>query len=362
MNALQAAAVRRWVDKHSAQQPVDWRGLQGARLLLTGCTGPFGLWILHRISQACARGELEVGETVVLSRSPERVGALLKHLHGACQARALVSDIRDLQPGQVSPTHVIHGATTNASETFAGADPEEKFATLVDGTRSLIRSLELQPPRSLVFLSSGIAYGTGCSSPNEESSGSAPMTTDVAASLGHAKRAAEFLLSSAGQRWKSRVRIARCFSFCGPGIPMNLHYALGDFIRQALQSDEIRLASEGKAVRSYLHLADMATAVLAMLGTDERSTDGTPIAEIVNIGSDRALSIRSLAEMVARTLNPNASIVIGQSGDGNRSGNRHRDYLPDTRRLGRWLVPSRTIPLQEAIMQMAEFESLARAN
>jgi nucleoside-diphosphate-sugar epimerase len=356
MNALQAATLRNWVDAHAAQQPISWRGLQGARLLLTGCTGPFGLWILHRISHACARGELEVEEIVVLSRSSSRVDALLKHLHSACHARGLVADIRDLQLGQFSPTHVIHGATTTAAETFEGAKPEEKFHVLVDGTRSLINTLEKRPPTSMVFLSSGITYGSRLESGASEVSRHAPLTIDVEAALGHAKRAAEFLLSSACRRWDVQLWIARCFSFCGPGMPLNLHYALGDFIRQAMHSDKIIISGNAKTTRSYLHLADMAHSVLSLLNQTTLIKD----QKIVNIGSDRALTLQEVAQIVANEINTKAQIKTNDIKLKNKSGNSNSFYVPNIKKISKIIGPSTMISIETAIKQTEEFERLSK--
>ena len=348
--------IAQWTDELAGVQPIDWSRMDGGRLLLTGCTGPFGMWILNRISRACEHEGLELGETTVVTRHAASAAPWLSLLSPRCRLRVVECDIRQIDTLQLEPTHVIHGATTNARETSAGANPEAKFETVVDGTRALTRLLREREQVDILYLSSGIAYGINSEALIKEADMGAPYTLDCAAALGHAKRAAEFLLACHSARTGSRVTIARCFSFSGPGIPLDIHYALGNFIAQALYSDEIIIKGHGTEVRSYMHLGDMALWIATFLA---RKFD-QPNTSMFNVGSDQNITIEDLAKTVANTLNPKSTIKILKSDTLNKSGNRNQSYVPSLSKAKSELRLDIWTPLEKSIQQMALFEKATK--
>ena len=354
MNAQQAEKIKNWTGEHAKAQPINWSALNQGHLLLTGCTGPFGLWILNRLSYACQHEHLNLNEITVMTRTKHRAEAITKWLYPRCPITTLECDIRDIAQHNIRPTHIIHGAATSAAETSGGALPEEKFWTLVDGTRALIKLADFQPPKNMVFLSSGIAYGRSSDGPISEDSTSAPITTDHMAGLGHGKRAAEFLLSSAAARWKTSLWIARCFSFGGPGMPLDLHYALGDFISQAIRTNQINIEGDGTPVRSYMHLADMAHWILTMVAKPKL----LQAAEIINVGSNTCLSILEIAESVKKIINLDIKIITKNNDYNNKSGNNIQTYVPNIKKAEVILGLSKLLVFRRIIEDMIQYGGL----
>jgi dTDP-glucose 4,6-dehydratase/UDP-glucose 4-epimerase len=276
----------------------------------------------------------------------------LQLLHPGCRVVVMQSDIRRLEVLSHPPTHVIHGATTSAYETSSGATPIQKYETVVDGTRALTRALGRESAVNSVYLSSGIAYGSQSELPLHESQCYAPSVLDTAAALGHAKRAAEFLFSCHAEESGSRLTIARCFSFCGPGMPLDLHYAIGSFIRQALSSEEIIISGDGRASRSYMHLGDLAIWILAML-TRPSVTQGT---RLFNVGSDQEVTIHALAEIVGNALQSRSKVRVNGNCSLNVSGNRNSRYVPCIEKARNELGLEVWTPLAESIRQAAAYE------
>jgi UDP-glucuronate decarboxylase len=223
----------------------------------------------------------------------------------------------------------MHMATTSAHETFAGEDPLAKFHMLVQGTERVLQFAGTCEAKKVLFTSSGVAYGAY---PDEmqrvpESYQGAPMSTDSASALAQGKRAAEFLCSHYAQKYQFEYTIARCFSFVGPGLPLDIHYAIGNFIRDALHGegvyDEvITVKGDGSPMRSFLYLGDLVHWLLALL-VDGRSET------IYNVGSDQAISILDLAYLVRDTLAPSKEIIVLGNSDHNIGNFARNWYVPD---------------------------------
>lgn len=110
---------------------------------------------------------------------------------------------------------------------------------------------------------------------------------------GETKRFVELYAAALGQQYGIEVPIARCFSFCGACLSMNGVNALASFLADALAGRDIVIRGDGTQVRSFLHGSDMAAWLLGMLVA---GPDGEPC----NVGSTESVSLRELAEQIAR--------------------------------------------------------------
>lgn len=339
---VHATAPRDDLDDILNRKPELWDGLRGRDLFLTGGTGWFGRWLLEAVHHANARLDARIRVTV-LSRDPATLAQAAPHLAADPAIRFHVGDVRDFSFPDQGFSHVIHAATTSARETFEGATPLSKFDTLVTGTRRVLDFAAHRGVEQFLFTSSGAAYGAAAGERGmREDDNTAPDTMAVNSGLGQAKRAAEFLCADHAARLGWNLTVARCFSFVGPFMPMDIHYAIGNFIGQAARGEPVVVKGDGLPLRSYLYTADLVVWLLTLL-----QRQGAP--RLYNVGSDEKVSIAGLARLARDVLNPGGEVkVLGEQPYS--VGNPVRDgYLPDIGRARQELGLDVWTPLAEAI-------------
>ena len=301
---------------HSLGAPLEF--LRGASLLFTGATGWFGVWLLDLLCAADDSLGLGLRITVV-SRDP---GAFLRRFPafgGDSRIVWVTADIRNLALAGEGFSHVIHAAT-DSSERSRRSSPRELFESIVDGTRRAIDAAGSQC-RSFLLLSSGAVYGPARAGHDRfaEVMPGGPDPALATSAYAEGKRAAETACAIAAGEGLP-VRIARCFAFVGPHMPFDQHFAIGNFIADAVAGRQISVRSDGAPLRSYLYMTDLVRALLLVMGV---GTVGRPY----NVGSDDVVSIAELARRVDRIAG-GAGVHIG----GARSDPGDR-YIPDLTRL-----------------------------
>lgn len=308
------------------------------RLLLTGGTGFFGRSLLRLYLSAPVLSDLEI---TVLSRNPDLFLARNPEFIGNEAISFLTGDIqkRDSLPWDHKYTHVLHAATD--STIGLSLDPLQRYDQIVDGTRNILDLAVATCAQRFLLTSSGAIYGpqsTDLKSIPEHSRTSPPLAVP-STTYGHAKRAAEHLCALYREAHGLETVIARCFAFVGPDLPLNAHFAVGNFIRDALMGDAITVAGDGTPLRTYLDQSDLAHWLFTLL---ERGRAG----EAYNVGSDEVFSIAELAYLVRDVLAPGKPVKMLGNPDYSVARNR---YIPNISKAQLQLSLRVSIPLAEAI-------------
>ena len=166
---------------------------------------------------------------------------------------------------------------------------------------------------------------------------------DSSDAYGSAKRAAEALT----MRWSgagSSAAVARVFSVYGPYQPLRTHFAIGNFIADALGGRPVIVRGDGAPVRSYLYGADLAVALLACL------VRGTP-GVAYNVGGTEPIRLRDLAALIASLASPPGEVrVLGRPGTADR-------YVPDVRRIASDLGFVPAVPLADGVRRTIAWAS-----
>ena len=322
-----------------------WEEMRGQRIFITGGTGFFGCWLVESFCHVNRLMALDAQATV-LTRDPDAFRRKCPHLADDPSVTLLRGDVRSFEFPSGEFRYVIHAATEARARQAAEA-PLEMLSTIVDGTKRTLEFAASHGTKSFLLTSSGAIYGKQPSEMTHvpETYLGGPDPLDKASVYAEGKRLAEQVCAQYTDEFGIGAKIARCWAFCGPHLPLDEHFAIGNFIGDVLAGRAIEIKGEGTARRSYLYAADLAVWLWTILF---RAPELVP----VNVGSERDLSILELAQIVAATLRPETEICVAQKA---RPGVGVSRYVPSVERARELLGLEEWTPLEEQIRRTAEW-------
>jgi UDP-glucuronate decarboxylase len=311
-----------------------------SHILLTGGTGFFGRALLRAWLNASATG-WGVPAVTVLTRSATAFVSRYPEFEDLPWLRFQAGDILDPVSLRANAcfSHVLHAAAD--STLGPQRTPLQRFRQIMDGTRNVLDLAVACGARRFLLTSSGGVYGSQPADMERipEDYNGMPDPLSAANAYSVAKRAAEHLCALYQDAHGVEVVVARCFAFLGQDLPLDVHFAIGNFIRDAIHGNSIKVAGDGTPLRSYLDQDDLAHWLMALL------EQGRP-GEAYNVGSDEVVTIAELAHVVRDLLAPAKTVeILAQSG---QAHGRNR-YVPDIRKVGEELGLRVRIPLAAAI-------------
>lgn len=325
-----------------------WDEMRGHRMFLSGATGFFGAWLLESLLHSNRTLGLNLSATV-LCRDPEAYARKMPHIAADDAVMLWRGDIRNFDVPDHEYAYVLHAAAPASAD--ASNRPVELLSTVIDGTRQMLALAAGHGARRFLYVSSGAVYGRQPEPLTHlpESYNGGPDWLDPIAAYAEGKRVAEQMCSIHSRQSEIEFRIARCFAFVGPHLPLHGHFAIGNFIADALAGRSIEVRGDGTTVRSYLYAADLAIWLWTMLLS--ASPSGTNL-DVWNVGSGVSVGIRDLACMVAQEIQPGLAVTIGNVPT---PGAPRQQYVPDVRKAEAELGLRQTIDLRDAIRRTADW-------
>ena len=323
--------------------------LRDARIFITGGTGFFGHWLLESLLLANAELSLNLSATV-LTRSASGFRAKAAHIAENPAITLLEGDIRSFPLPPEPHTHIVHAAT-DSTGAQANAPAYQLAASILEGTRRVLHFALQTGAARLLYVSSGAVYGRGITDVTRipETYKGAPDPLLLQSSYDEAKRMAEHLCVAYSADTPLACTIARCFAFVGPHLPLDQHFAVGNFIADAMAGRPIHIKGDGTPLRSFLYMSDLAAWLWTLLvrGGQNRA---------YNVGSNEVVSIGELAHATAAALRPGMRVQI----DGTpQPGATPPTYAPDVTRARTELGLNVTVPLAQAIRKTAAWHGFA---
>jgi UDP-glucuronate decarboxylase len=116
------------------------------------------------------------------------------------------------------------------------------------------------------------------------------------------KRAAETLFSDYHRMHKVNIRIIRIFNTFGPRMHPFDGRVVSNFIRQALNGEDITIYGDGSQTRSFCYRDDLVEGMIRLMNADELYTP-------VNIGNPDECTIGELARTIVELTSSRSEIV-----------------------------------------------------
>jgi len=269
------------------------------RYLVTGCSGFIGSKVVEHL---LADGHSVVG----IDNLNDAYDGRLKQWRLArleCRSdfefhRIDVSDLKALrgllERSDHSPWSGIINLAARAGVRHSVRDPWVHFETNVIGTLNLLEMCREFDAKKFVLASTSSVYGEDTPRPFKEDSTTSRPLSPYASS----KKAAETLVYTYHHLYGLDATVLRYFTVYGPaGRPDMVVFR---FIRAIVDGKPITVYGDGTQERDYTNVEDVADATIAAL---------RPLGfEIINIGSDRPVTLRQLISTIEAIVDKKAVI------------------------------------------------------
>jgi dTDP-glucose 4,6-dehydratase len=237
----------------------------------------------------------------------------------------------------------IHGATDVVTQARAF----DVLDTCTAGTVNALSMANAMGVQRFLLISSGAVYGKVPDGHGAISESFTGVLNHLSAEAAYAqgKRNAEMLCALDALDNKMNISMARCFAMVGPHLPLDKHFAIGNFIEAALEKKPIVIKGDGTPLRSYLYMADVIGRLLLLLLAGRSGI-------AYNVGGKSPVSISGLARIVSDVLQSDQDIRLANQPVHGAHANA---YFPDTRLIDNEFGLAPALSLQTAIEKTARW-------
>lgn len=257
------------------------------RFLITGGAGFIGSHLAERL---LARGD----EVFVLDNLSTGSIENIRHLKKYDTFHYFLEGIenRQLLAELVDESDIVIHLAAAVGVRLIVESPVKTIATNVEGTQ-VVLELASKKRKLVVVASTSEVYGKSREIPfREDADLVLGPTTKGRWSYAASKALDEFLALSYWKERKLPVIVCRFFNTVGPRQTGRYGMVLPNFVSQALVGKPILVFGSGEQSRCFCDVSDTVEALLRLVASE------AAVGEVVNIGTNREISIAGLAQMV----------------------------------------------------------------
>jgi UDP-glucose 4-epimerase len=261
------------------------------RFLITGGAGFIGSHLAERLLD---RGD----EVFLFDNLSTGCRENIRHLKNNDRMHYFLDSIenRQLLAELVDESDAVFHLAAAVGVRLIVESPVRTIETNVNGTQMVLEAAYKKRKRVFIASTSEV-YGKSKEVPFREDADLVLGATNMGRWAYAASKALdEFLALSYWKEKKQPVVVARLFNTVGPRQTGRYGMVLPNFVSQALNAEPITVYGSGAQSRCFCDVQDSVEAMLRLMATDKA------VGEVVNVGTDREITVTGLAEMVkART-------------------------------------------------------------
>lgn len=261
-------------------------------VLITGATGLIGSCMIDTL--LLANNQLGSEYTIyALGRNRSKLEARFAYALNNANLHFVVQDICEPLDETILTDYIIHAAS-NADPRSYSLYPAETLLTNVYGAANVLNYVKSHLKTRVLFTSTFETYGRiEHSEAYKENEYGLIDFNMVRSCYPESKRCAEILFRCYEQEYGVNYSIARLCSIYGPTMDASDSKAHAQFIRNALNNEDIVLKSEGKPRRTYCSVFDTISGMFTILFKGKSG-------EAYNVATDKSVvSIAEVAQTVA---------------------------------------------------------------
>ncbi len=261
--------------------------LHDKNILITGASGLIGGALVDILLSYVPNAHI-----YAMARSRAKVEQRFKDYLNNPYFHTIICDVNTPLVGNTDYHYIIHAAS-NANPNAYSLDPVGTLLTNVNGTRNLLEYGRTHGLERFLYVSSGEVYGNGDNAVWKESDCGHIDSMSVRSCYPTSKRAAETLCVAYAEQYGLDAVVARPCHTYGPHFTDSDNRAYAQFVRKARAHENIVLKSRGEQFRSWIYVADCATAILTILLKGENK-------QAYNVADTHSnVTIREMAEKIA---------------------------------------------------------------
>lgn len=269
---------------------LDWSFFAGKDILVTGANGMLPSYVVYTL--------LGLNETILkenklkvfaLVRNKQKAEAKFANILKRNDFCLIVRDISDFIEFETKFDIIIHAAS-QASPKYYGVDPVGTLKANTIGTMNLLELARKNKTEKFLFVSSGEVYGVLDGSVtyiDEKYTGNVDCT-NVRSCYAESKRMGETMCVSYAHQYGLHTNMIRLAHTYGPGCSLDDGRVFADFTKNILNNENIKINSDGSALRCFMYVTDMIKGLFYVLLKGEN-------CNAYNISSIREISIKDLA-------------------------------------------------------------------
>lgn len=262
-------------------------------IVVTGANGLIAHILILTLLVANEAYDLQLS-VIGIARNKDKVKESFGININAKALHFIYQDIRDEINVESQVDFVFHTAAVTSSKALIQI-PVEAFETQIIGTINVLHFAKKHHARVL-YLSSMEIYGKPTTNKkiHEEDLGYVDPLI-IRNGYPEGKRGSEFLGSAFYNEYGVHVVNARIAQTFGPGVSKNDTRVFAQFIRSAINKEDIVLYTDGSSLGNYCYMRDTINALLLLI------VQGRP-GEAYNVVNENTnMSIKEMAEMVSKT-------------------------------------------------------------